>query len=201
MNVVIYCLICPLSLKVRYIGRTTVSLPMRLSQHIFKAKHNKDKTHKSNWIRSLLKINSKPHIRKLCAVFGWKESHEFERQLIEKYKDRLLNHNDRGTGNNAPKSLEHKQKISSFIKLTYTDQGKALHNKKVYVYDIHGNYISEYDSCKLAAKDLDIYYKSISKVTTGIYKQMKGYQFSFEKREMPNLSSDKRIMAKMLKNK
>lgn len=198
-RVLIYCLICPLTLKVRYIGRTKTSLPMRLSQHIFKAKRNVDTTHKSNWIRSLLKINSKPFIKTLCVVDGWEESYKKERELINKYKHRLLNHNDRGEGNNAPKSDVQKQKLSKIMRENYTDKGKALHEKKVYVYDIYGNYISEYQSCKKAAADLGIYYKSLSKVTNGIYKQMKGYQFSFEKKDMPDLSSNERIMRKLKK--
>lgn len=198
-RVLIYCLICPLTLKVRYIGRTKVSLPMRLSQHVFKAKRNVDNTHKSNWIRSLLKINSKPFIRTLCVVDGWEESYKKERELINKYKHRLLNHNDRGEGNNAPKSDAQKQKLSKIMRENYTDKGKALHEKKVYVYDIHGKYICDYPSCKKAAADLGIYYKSISKVTCGVYKQMKGYQFSFEKKDMPDLSSNERIMRKLKK--
>lgn len=80
-RVVIYCLVCPITLKVRYIGRTTVSLPMRLSQHVFKAKHNRDNTHKSNWIRSLLKINSRPFIRTLCVVNGWDESYKKRKRV------------------------------------------------------------------------------------------------------------------------
>jgi len=198
-RVVIYCLICPITLKVRYIGRTTVSLPMRLSQHVFKAKHNRDSTHKSNWIRSLLKMNSRPFIRTLCVVNGWNESYEKEKELINKHKHRLLNHNDRGGGNNAPKSDAQKQKLSKIMIENYTDKGRALHEKKVFVYNIHGNYICEYSSCKKAAEDLGIYYKSISKVVCGIYKQMKGYQFSLEKKDMPDLSSNERIMSKLKK--
>lgn len=192
----IYALICPLSLKVKYIGRTKVSLPMRLSQHVFHAKNFKDNTHKSNWIRSLLKINSRPYIRTLCIIKGWSNSYEIEKKLIAKYEHRLLNHNDRGSGNNAPKSNEHKQKISNFIKETYTLKGKALHEKRVYVYDIKGNLLRSYDSSKKAAVDLDIYHKSISKVLSGICKQIKGYQFSRSIKEMADLTNNARIMGK-----
>jgi hypothetical protein len=195
-EVKIYALVCPLSLKIKYIGRTKVSLPMRLSQHVFHAKNFRDNTHKSNWIRSLLKINSRPYIRKLCVVKGWSESYEVERNLIAKYQSRLLNHNDRGSGNNAPKSNEHRQKLSDFMKKTYTLKGKALHEKTVYVYDLKGNLLSSYDSSKKAAANLGIYHKSISKALSGICKQIKGYQFSRFIEKMPDLTTDARIMGK-----
>ena len=48
VKVNIYVLIDPITLKVRYIGRTKKPLSERLSQHVGKAKHDKDKnTHKN----------------------------------------------------------------------------------------------------------------------------------------------------------
>jgi len=67
-KVIIYVLIDPLTLKVRYIGRTKCSLEKRLGEHISKSKLEYNFTHKCNWIKSLLKQNLKPIIRKLCIV-------------------------------------------------------------------------------------------------------------------------------------
>lgn len=175
----------------RYIGRTVVSLSMRVSQHVHKARHKKDNTHKSNWIRELLKINSRPHIRLLCVVDGWEESYKKERELINKYRERLLNHNDRGAGNNAPKSKEQREKISKIFKSGYAD-GSIKHprNTPLYIYDLYGNFIKCFPSMKIAGSELGIYYKSITKVLRGYdgMKQLHGYQFSTELKEMPDIS-------------
>src|SRR5690242_9617875 len=111
MIVKIYVLIDPITLKVRYIGRTTVSLPMRLSQHIHKSVKKKESTHKAHWIRLFYKNSLKPYIRLLTSVEGWKESYQFERDLIFKYRDRLLNHNDRGIGGKNVRVSERRRKM------------------------------------------------------------------------------------------
>lgn len=51
----IYCLICPKTNKPKYVGQTVRTLEIRLKEH--KYKKDKTKTHKSNWINSLLNEN------------------------------------------------------------------------------------------------------------------------------------------------
>lgn len=183
MKVTIYVLIDPITLKVRYIGRTTVPLKQRLSVHISKAKLYNLNYRKDNWLRKLAKSNCKPFIRKLTEVEGWKESHKVEQFLIAKYRDRLLNHNDRGEGNkNAIRTEKQKRLISNTLIEGY-NSGRIPHprNKEVHVYDLENKYLKTFSSCKEAAKELDIYPPSIRKCARGIYKQMKGYQFKYIK--------------------
>lgn len=194
-KVTIYALIDPFTLKVRYIGRTVVSLPMRLSQHVFSARHNTRRTHKESWIRSLLKKNSRPYIRGLAVVQGWKESYEFESKLIGKYKDRLVNHDDRGLGSLRNHSNSTKEKISESLR-EYFKTNKNPAAKHVYVYRLDGSYCCEYDSLRKAAKSLGIYWKTISKHLNGVIPPAEaptkdgrarirraGYQFSTAKVE------------------
>lgn len=185
-QVKIYALIDPITLKVRYIGRTTSSLKKRLSEHISKAKHFHNYTHKENWIRSLLKINSKPYIRYLTIIEGWEESYKFECKLIEKYKDRLINHYDKGPGYMRNMTDKQKLKISDSLKERYQ---KGLHNparKIVYVYNKDGSFYKEFISIRQAAKELGYYFKVISKqLNSGkpLKHMKKNYQFSFIKVE------------------
>lgn len=45
---VVYVLVNPISLKIRYIGITKSSLNKRLGDHIFESRKNTVKTHKDN---------------------------------------------------------------------------------------------------------------------------------------------------------
>lgn len=176
-NVSVYVLIDPLTLKVRYIGRTKVSLAMRLSQHVFHAKHRRG-THKDNWIASLLSKNCRPYIRRLCVVEGWSESHELERSLICKYRDRLVNHDDRGEGGrNKQLSKEYRACISHTLKEGYAD-GSISHprNRRVYCYDRCGNYVSEHKSVKQSATDLNVSWSSAKKHVQGKRVHVSGYR-------------------------
>lgn len=183
-QVKIYVLIDPITLKVRYIGRTKIkSLNTRLSQHINKAKYHRDNTYKSNWIRSLLKINSRPYIRKIAVVQGWSESHVFEKNLIAKYRDRLVNHNDRGEGSlRKVLSAEQRKNISETLKEYYkVHQIKTM--TEIHVYNYDGSYYNTYPSIQAASKDLGIYHGTITKHLCGTSKipnRIK-MQFSYNK--------------------
>lgn len=191
-EVIIYVLIDPISLKVRYIGRTSCKLKKRLAEHISKAKKDYDRTHKVEWIRSLLRINSKPFIRKLITIKGWGKSYEVERCLISKYKDRLLNHNDRGEGNlNKIVTIEQRIAIASSL-IEYFKTHNAPACKKVYAYNEDGTFHSEYKSIRDASKQFGLYYKTVSRHANNIIGAKKpnrkkdptlkkGKQFSFEK--------------------
>lgn len=182
----IYVLIDPITNRVRYIGRTKCSLPMRLSQHVFRAKNNKIKNnHKDNWIKSLLKLNSRPIIKLLTTVEGWSESHVFEQNLIKKHciKHNLVNNDDRGEGQfNKKLSQEYKDKISKTLKEGYSS-GKIPHpkNKIVYYYNHNGEYCGEFKSIKEASEQLNIVYSNIKKCLRGTQKHAKKYRFSFIK--------------------
>ena len=197
MAVRIYVLVDPFSLKVRYVGRTRSSLSVRLGQHVSKARYNREKTHKASWIKSLLKVNTKPYIRLLCNVEGWTESHEIERRLISRYKDRLLNHDDRGEGRvNHVVTQDQKVQTSITLKGRYS-RGEISNpaSKEVHVYNLSGAYIRSYKHGKEAANELSITYSAIYKCTKGITKQYGGYQFSYEKVEkMPTLNRKPKVI-------
>lgn len=185
----IYVLIDPFTLKVRYIGRTTCTLSKRLGEHISKAKKYNCYSHKENWIRSLLKVNSKPYIRQIALIKGWKESYNIECKLIKKYQHRLLNAQDRGEGAMRNLSPESKQKISDTLKENYKKGMSNPARKKVYAYNRDGSFYKEYDSIRIAAKDLGYYYKVISKqLNSGVSPKYlrKQHQFSWTKFERMN---------------
>ncbi|MCF0059899.1 HNH endonuclease [Dyadobacter chenwenxiniae] len=59
--------------------------------------------------------------------------------------------------------------------------GKDVHNSKpVIAYDLHGNYVASYESCKLAEKDGFIG-SCVSRVASGVLKQHKGHRFCYQK--------------------
>lgn len=194
-EVKIYALIDPITLKIRYVGRTVRSLPMRLSQHVHCAKTGRLKTHKEDWIRSLLKINSRPYIRLLKKVIGWSESYNVETAIINRYRHRLLNHDDRGEGClNRNLSQDSRNKISSTLTEFYKTGGRNAARKIVYCYNEDGSFYKEYPSIRAAGEDLGLYFKTISKHLNGVIKRRylrKGKQFSFIKVERMHNFKDK----------
>lgn len=194
MKVNIYALVDPLTLKIRYIGRTKCSLKKRLAEHISKAKSLRDKTHKENWINSLLKINSKPYIRLLTVVEGWDYSHEFEINLIDKYKNRLLNHNDKGKGCLKQVSEDQRLRISNTLK-EYYKYNEIQTKTKVYVYNYDGSFFKEFNSIKEASISLNIYHGTISKHLTKVSKTPNRIkmQFSYTKVEYMTNYMEKKI--------
>jgi len=180
MIVTIYCLIDPNTLKVRYIGRTRNSLQERLYEHLYRSIKDGERTHKSDWIKSLSRQGKIPIVRRLTTIEGWEESYKLERSLIHKYRDRLVNHNDRGEGGkNTIVSEERKQKISKTLKYKY--QNKIIKHPlqfDVHVYNMKGEYLSSYESVIETGKALGIYRSAIDKVLHGECVQARGYRFS-----------------------
>jgi hypothetical protein len=117
----IYCLKCPETYQVRYIGVTVNTLNARLSQHIFDAK--KGGTYKRNWIKSLSK---KPIIELIenCNYSNWEEK---EKYWIS-YYDNLTNTRDGGAGVILNKSEESRYKSikAKFKKIVAISQDKTF---------------------------------------------------------------------------
>ncbi len=78
----IYALLDPLTLGVRYIGVTQISLKERLAQHIRGAKRGCD-THKDRWIRTLLEDGNTPI---LCSVLTTEDRND-EVEVIRYFKE------------------------------------------------------------------------------------------------------------------
>jgi len=169
MKVTIYALIDPITCRVRYIGRTKVSIKARLSQHIHRAKYGKEKTHKRDWILSLLKINCKPLVRKLTEVEGWNESYILEQNLIKKYEHRLTNFYDKGPGSLRTFREEDKIKISESLKRGYKNGTiKKPSGKTIYVYKRDGTFYDEFISIQEVVDKLGVYRTTIKKHIKGL---------------------------------
>jgi hypothetical protein len=92
----IYKLIDPRNNKVRYIGITCKPLKERLEQHLRETRTSKN-THKLNWLRTLVKLNLKPRIKRIKKVNpeNWARWEIF---YISKYKKSLTNTTSGGKG-------------------------------------------------------------------------------------------------------
>jgi hypothetical protein len=66
MNIKIYALIEPITLEIKYIGKTKQLLNKRLSAHLCES--NKSNTKKNTWLRSLKSKGLKPKIEELDCV-------------------------------------------------------------------------------------------------------------------------------------
>ena len=172
----VYALVDPISLKIRYIGITKSSLEKRLYNHVLEAKNLREGlTYKNNWIRSLLKMNTKPIIKLLTSFDNREECANMEKLLIVRYKSthRLTN------------QIVDEGKFTS----RGVRSASNLKSKKVYVYSYKGTFVKEFNSIKECSEELNISYSSIKKCLSGQYKYAKKYQFSYNKQEMTDLSS------------
>lgn len=179
MKVNIYVLIDPITLKIRYIGRTKNSLSHRLQGHVSKSKLKKN--HKDCWIYSLVKQGYKPIIKMFKLVNGWEESHKYERSLINraiKHGFDLVNLDDRGIGGiNKSSTEEKKKKISDSLKRGYRE-GKIFPTKStpVIVYDLFGNELYQFKYQKDCASFLHISCSSIEQQVAGQVRRCGKYQ-------------------------
>ena len=88
MNYKIYALIDNLTNEIRYIGYTSKSLDKRLKSHIYDC--NRTKSHKTNWINSLLSKGFKPIIKQIDETDDINKCLEMEVYHISLY-DNLTN--------------------------------------------------------------------------------------------------------------
>lgn len=186
MKVSIYCLYDSIECKIRYIGRTTKPLKIRLIEHISKSQNskiyhpNRSNSHKENWINKIISENRKPSIKLLCIINGWKESHEFESQLIEKYRNKLklTNSRDFGVANVGYKLSDFsKNKISEGLKKHFKTHRNPI-SKYIEICDLKGKRISTAESIMEASKRFKVHKSGITKCLNGKALQWKGYRFA-----------------------
>lgn len=112
LRINIYAL-CEPDGAIRYIGRTSKSLERRLSQHLIESRQG-CRTHKCNWIRSLLSSGKIPLIQIVGVIDG--DGMKEEIAWIKYFRDegvKLVNQTDGGDGMVGYKySEEDRQKMS-----------------------------------------------------------------------------------------
>lgn len=137
INIKIYKLIDPITLEIRYIGKTIQKLECRLNRHISDAKRLiENKSHKNNWIRSLLNNNLKPKIELIEENIDVNKWGEIEMMYINKFRGLgydLTNNSDGGEGpHGVILSEETKSKISK------ANKGRVVNESvKKYLSDLH----------------------------------------------------------------
>lgn len=182
MKVKIYCLIDPITFKVRYIGRTKNSLSTRLNGHLSKSKRKQ--THRDYWIQSLMKKGHIPIIKTVFVCTEWKESHEIERRYITvalKYGFLLTNHDDRGEGQKNKKiTTKQRKQISETLKRKHkTGKIKPTRTTPVFVFDLEGNFLQKFSSIVECCNALNLSVSSVEKVLSGHARKNKKYQITY----------------------
>jgi hypothetical protein len=198
----IYKLIDPRNDNIRYIGKT-VNPYRRIHSHISKAKLMTNKTHSGNWIRSLLFEGLKPRmeiIETIDNTLEWSEREiywiKFYRELgvdLTNFKDGGIN----GSGNASYGRLGKKNSPEHIRKTSEGRRGKSCkrcpeankrradgirrywrnNKRKVYQYDLNGNFLKEWESSKEAGTILGVNYSCINKVAK--YERGSAYNFQW----------------------
>lgn len=134
----IYVLRDPLTQEIRYVGKTTVELLLRLIGHIHDLTRTRLISDKQDWIKSLLKIGYCPLIE-LIEEVEITQLAERELYWIDFFKlnNNLLN----VVFNNNAKLYNHR----------ITNKTKTI-----YQYSASGEFIKEWDSLGSAARELDL---------------------------------------------
>ena len=163
----IYGLIDPRNNEIRYIGKT-INPKNRLSEHITESRKLNIIHYRAKWIRKLTRLELKPKITFL-RVCSLDEFEKYETEYIKIYSNNILTNSDEtGSGNkNRKREVLDRQSENS--------------GRKVYQYDLEGNFIKEYRSVRTSAKELNLNHANITRCCNGISKHSGGYIFRYEK--------------------
>ncbi len=175
----IYTLSDPITNEIRYIGKTVKPLNIRLADHLYSV--NRENNYRTNWIKSVINKKCIPKIELIESV-PWDKSQEVEIYWIAQFKVwgfKLVNLTDGGEGCINRKLSDHTiQKI------------KESNSKKVYQYDLEGNFIKEWTTAIEAGKFLGKSNSKICAAARGSRKKAYNYQWSYIK--LSNLNKYKR---------
>jgi hypothetical protein len=169
----IYTLEDPDTNEIRYVGKTVKCLKHRLTNHIYSIK--KEKNHRTNWIKSIIKKGKKPIIKMIDSC-SWEKSQDLETYWITKLKNKganLVNLTNGGEGNLGLKlDKERKEKLLLAI------------SKKIYQYDLQGVFIKEFSNAVEAAKSLNLIHSSkINAAARGDRGKAANFLWSYEKHD------------------
>jgi hypothetical protein len=165
----IYALLDPKTKEIRYIGLTISSLKGRLSHHIHAAK-TRERTHRTNWIRSL---NEKPEIILIDEIISDKIEWWLEEYWINQFKSwgfNLVN-----STNGGPVPITKSGKDNPNFGNKYNPLSKVLKGKIVQL-DHKGNYIRTL-SCMAEAEKYNLSPCTVSLCVNGLRKHHKNFQF------------------------
>lgn len=148
--------------NVRYIGKSNTPRK-RLYSHIQECKTS-NKSHKINWIRSLLDKDESPILEILeeVSIDSWEDSEIFWIEQFRQWGFNLVNISVGGTNNNYKRSIETKQKMRSSklgTKLPQEQRDKISNSVKQKFIDAP-NYNKCYDKKITLDKDF-LYHKYI----------------------------------------
>jgi len=169
-NYVIYTLSDPFTNQVKYVGITCRSLKIRLQDHWADIHH---KTYKSNWIKYLKELKTKPIIEEIDTVKSISEAHLMEMYWISQFKSwgfTLTNSTLGGEGGLGYKHTEEsikkmreiqaaRPKKPKKIRMTKDEKYSNLSNVlkiPILQYDLDGNFIKKWLSRIDAAKYYNI---------------------------------------------
>ena len=162
----IYGLVDPRNDKVRYIGKA-VNPKRRLSGHIHESKDLGVTNYRIKWIRKLTSLGLKPKmiILRICSV---EDFEKYETEYIKVYTDNnLTNSDENGQGNK-----DRKREV--------LDRQSEKAGRKVYQYDLNGDFIKEYRSVRFAAKELSLNHGNITRCCNGVFKHTGSFIFKYE---------------------
>jgi len=200
----IYSLTDPITLQVRYIGKTTIGIKNRFKNHLI----TKESNYKTNWISSLKNQGLIP-ILELVDVVDSKDWKFWEKHYISLYKSwgfKLTNLTNGGDGFEPGHivSEETKTKISKKLKLYKFPQSrknniskslkgrklskahieKQIKNREKEVLQLSktGELIKTWESCTKAASELKIDRSTIAKCARGNtkYKSTGNFKWSYK---------------------
>lgn len=168
---IIYTLADPINGEIRYVGKTVKSLKNRLSGHLCAIK--KERNHRTNWIKSLLREGSIPMIE-ILEETTWEQSQDIEIMYISQFRNwgfKLVNSSDGGEGNLGLKRSKESNMKSSLSMRKYS--------KRVYQYSLEGVAIASYNSPVYASEVIKGRRENIVQCCLFEKKSHKGFIWSY----------------------
>lgn len=163
--------------SVKYVGMTVQSLNDRLLNHLSSARNRKNKpTYCHNWIKGLIKNGLKPTIHLIEEVIGYDNGALREIELIKSYRElgcKLTNLSSGGEGVSGNYISLAKKRIAAKNNHTRSN------SRKVYQFDLEGNFIEGFDSFKQASLSTKVHREGIRLTAEGESQQAGGFLWSF----------------------
>jgi hypothetical protein len=178
-QIFIYVLRHPITLEIRYVGKTSKSLRTRYNQHIYEAKKGRFLRHKNNWIKSLLDEKLAPRIELLevCNKINWEEREKYWIATYRALGLNLCNIRDGGEG-------EAGYTLNSEVGKAHSIKLRKIKGRKTYQYDLEGNFIAEYSCAIEAAEKTGTRATKISRVCLKKAYSANKFFWSFEKKDV-----------------